>query len=82
MACGPFGAMLLSEPNAGLLSIRPQIIYFNEISIKIQTFSFKKMHGKELSVKSQPFYLSLNVFSRKLISVITLQTDQNSDIDG
>ena len=32
--------------NAGILSIKPQGTYFNEILIDIQIFSFKKMHLK------------------------------------
>ena len=51
--------------SAGLLSIHPQGTYFNEISIKIQTFSFKKMHLKVLSAKSRPFCLGLNVVMQK-----------------
>ena len=46
--------------NAGILSIGPLATNFHEISIKIYTFSFKKMHLK-LSAKWQPFCFSLNV---------------------
>ena len=38
-------------PNAGLLSIWPFGTNFNEITIKIRKFSFKKMHLKISSVK-------------------------------
>ena len=37
--------------NAGLLSIGPLGTNFSEILIKIQNFSFKKMHLKMLSAK-------------------------------
>ena len=37
--------------NAGILLTGPLGINFSEISIKINTFSFKKMHLKMLSVK-------------------------------
>ena len=41
--------------NAGLLSIRPLRTNFSEILIKIQNFSFRKMHLKIKSGKWQPF---------------------------
>ena len=40
--------------NAGILSIRPLGANFNEILIKIHTFSFNKIHLKLSSVKSRP----------------------------
>ena len=43
--------------NAGILLIGP----FSEISIGIQTFSFRKMHFKISSAKWRPFCLSFNV---------------------
>ena len=46
---------------AGILLIDPLGINFGEILIGIQTFSFKKMHWKMLSVKWLPFCLCLNV---------------------
>ena len=49
--------------NAGILSIGPLGTNFNEISIGIQTFSFKKMHLKVSSAKWRPFCLGLNVLS-------------------
>ena len=41
--------------NAGILLIEPLGIYFSEILIEIQTFSFKKMHLKMSSSKRRPF---------------------------
>ena len=52
----------ISWTNAGILWIGPLWTNFSEIPIKMQTFSFKKMHLKVLSGKQQPFCLSLNVF--------------------
>ena len=40
---------------AGILLIRPLGTKFNEILIRIQTFSFKKMHLKMSSAKWRPF---------------------------
>ena len=40
---------------AGILLIRPLGTKFSEILIRIQTFSFKKMHLKMLSAKWRPF---------------------------
>ena len=53
--------------NAGILLIRPLGTNFSEISIDIQTFSFKKIHFKMSSGKWRPFCLGLNVL--KLIHV-------------
>ena len=47
--------------NAGIVSIGPLGTNFNEISIGIKTFSFKKMHFKMSSAKWRPFCLGLNV---------------------
>ena len=47
--------------NAGILLIRTLETNFSEILIKINTFSFKKMHMKMSSGKRQPFCLGLNV---------------------
>ena len=47
--------------NADLLLIGLLGTGFNEIWIRIQTFSFNKMHLKMLSIKWRPFCLSLNV---------------------
>ena len=47
--------------NAGILLFAPLGTNFNEILIRIQTFSFKKMHLKMSSAKWCPFFLSLNI---------------------
>ena len=47
--------------NAGILSIRPLGTNFSEILTRNNIFSFKKMHLKILSGKSQPFCLGVNV---------------------
>ena len=47
--------------NDGILLIWPLGTNFSEISIGIQTFSFKKMHLKISSAKWRPFCLGLNV---------------------
>ena len=47
--------------NAGMLLIGPLRTNFNEMLIKIHTFSFKKMHLKMSSGKWRPFCLGLNV---------------------
>ena len=47
--------------NAGLLLIEPLGTNFSEISIGIQTFSFKKMHLNMSSAKWHPFCLGFNV---------------------
>ena len=47
--------------SAGILLIGPQGTNFNEIFIKIHTFSLKKMHFKMPSAKWKPFGLGLNV---------------------
>ena len=47
--------------NAGILFIGPLGTNFNEILIKIHTFSFKKMPLKTSSAKRRPFCLGLNV---------------------
>ena len=49
--------------NADLLSIRPSGIYISEILMKIQNFSFNKMHLEMSSAKRQSFCLGLNVLS-------------------
>ena len=46
--------------NAGLLSIETLQTYFSENLIKIQPFSFKKMHVKTSSAKWRLFRLGLN----------------------
>ena len=49
--------------NAGLLLIEPLRTNFSEISIGIQTFSFKKMHLNMSSAKWCPFCPGLNVLT-------------------
>ena len=49
--------------NAGLLLIEPLGTNFSEISVGIQTFSFKKMHLNMSSAKWRPFCLGLNVIT-------------------
>ena len=49
--------------NPGILSIGPLGTNFNEISIGIRTFSFKKMHFKMASALWRPFCLGLNVLN-------------------
>ena len=49
--------------NAGILLIWPSRTNLSEISIDIQTFSFKKIHFKMLSGKWRPFCLGLNVLN-------------------
>ena len=61
MACHLFSTKPLSEPMPGILLIGHLGNNFNEILIKIYTFSFKKMHLKMSSGKWRPFCLSLNV---------------------
>ena len=62
MACFLDGAKPLSETMmVSSLLIEPLGTNFNEISIRIQTFSFKKMHLNMLSAKLRPFCLGLNV---------------------
>ena len=62
------GRQAIIWTNAGILLIGPWGTNFSEISIGIQTFSFKKMHFKMSSVKWRPFCLSLNVLTRVVIS--------------
>ena len=57
--------------NTGILLIWPLGTNFSEISIDIQTFSFKKIHLKMSSGKWRPFCLGLNV----LINVRTRLRD-------
>ena len=50
--------------NAGILLIGPLGTNFNEISIEIHKFSFKKIHFKMSSGKWQPSCLGLNVLMK------------------
>ena len=54
--------------NAGILLIRPLGTNFSEILIRIQTFSFKKMHLKMSSANWRPFCLGLNVLTSTVAS--------------
>ena len=49
--------------NDRMLLSGPLVTKFSEISIRIQTFSFKKMHLKMLSAKWHLFCLGLNVLA-------------------
>ena len=51
----PLQPWAITWTNAGLLSTGPSGTKFSEIQIKIQNFSFAKMHLKMLSVKWRPF---------------------------
>ena len=53
--------------NAGLLLIEPLGTNFSEISIGIQTFSFKKIHLNMSSAKWRPLCLGLNVLICRLL---------------
>ena len=55
--------------NAGILLIGPLGTNFSEISIKIITFSFKKMRSKVSSVKQRPSCLGLNVLTHMITQV-------------
>ena len=52
---------VIIQTNAWILFIGPLETNFSEILIGIQTFSFKKMHLKMLSVKWRPSCLRLDV---------------------
>ena len=51
----PVRRQAITWTNVHLLSIRPFWTNFSEILIKIQDFSFMKMHLKMLSANWQPF---------------------------
>ena len=57
--------------NAGLLLIEPLGTNFREISIGIQTFSFKKMHLNMSSAKWRPFCHGLNVLMWHIQSILS-----------
>ena len=50
----PERCQAIIQTNAGILSIAPLGINFSEISMEIQTFSFRKMHLKSSSAKWRP----------------------------
>ena len=56
--------------NAGILSIGTLGTNFNEISIGVQTFSFKKMHFIMVSAKCRPFCLGLNMLNKTQRNVL------------
>ena len=58
---GPTRQQVIIWTNDGILFIGPLGTNFNEILIKIHTFSFKKMHLNMSSGKRQPSCLCLNV---------------------
>ena len=60
--------------NAGILSSGPLGINFSEISMKIQTFSFRKMRLKSSSAKWRPSCLGLNVLSMWWVITFHRQT--------
>ena len=53
--------------NAGILLSGPLGTNFSDILIRIQTFSFKKMHLNMASAKWRPFCLGLNVLIKLII---------------
>ena len=57
--------------NAIILLIGPLGTNFSVISIKIDTFSFQKMHLKMSSGKWQPFCLNLNVLRKQTPMIIS-----------
>ena len=58
--------------NAGISLIWPLETNFSEISIDIQTFSFKKIHFKMSSGKWRPFCLGLNVLNNHCMAFIAI----------
>ena len=54
MACRLDGAMPLSEPMLEYCQLDPLATNFNEILIRIQTFSLKKMNLKMSAILSRP----------------------------
>ena len=57
----PWGRQTIIWTNAGILLTGPLGLKFSENLIRIQTFSFKKMHLKMSSAKRRPFCLGLNM---------------------
>ena len=67
--------------NAGLLLNEPLGTNFSEISIRIQTFSFKKMHLNMSSAKWRPLCLGLNVLTHLgLIKVADVSQTKFSNV--
>ena len=69
--------------NAGILLIGPLGTNVSEISIGIQTFSFKKMQLNMSSAKWRPFCLGLNVLKRARAPcwLCQLQCKKQSSVD-
>ena len=61
--------------NAGLLLIGPLGTNFRQISIRIQTFLFKKKHLKMSSGKWRPCCLGLNVLTQKDAPYLTIMCE-------
>ena len=59
--------------NAGILLIGPLGTKVSEISIGIQTFSFKKMQLNMSSAKWRPFCLGLNVLIKRLFHLYSMK---------
>ena len=66
--------------NVGILLIGPLGTNFKETTIKIHTFSFKKIHLKLSSAKWRPFCLGLNVLIHGWFSISPNQNCINSTI--
>ena len=64
---------------AGILLIGPLGINFNEILIRIQTFSIKKMLLKMLSSKWHPFCLGLSVLNIFILNTKTMYVSKFKD---
>ena len=62
--------------NAGILLIGPLGTNFIEISIKIHSSSFNKMHGKMPSRKFRPFCLSLNLLKSQIYVLSVAQNQR------
>ena len=62
--------------NAGILLIGSLRTNFTEIWIRIETFSFKKMHLKMLSAKWCPFCLSLSALTHWLLGDLSESSDE------
>ena len=70
MACRLDGAKPLSKSMLEYCQLDPQEQPFNEISIGIQAFSFKKIHFKMSSAKWRLFCLSLSVLYLAILNDI------------
>ena len=64
----------------GMLLFGPSVTNFSEILVKIDTFSFKKMHLKMSSAKWRSFCLSLNVLMCYLVRKTMYSTTENGSI--